>query len=100
MTCRTTAAAAAAGDERYKDAAYQLWHLLDASSEGKWEGLVNTWWNVTDGSWLPGELSCCSVLNARGQMHEGARFLRLLPWLLLCSSPGWRTTRHDCGTCK
>jgi predicted dithiol-disulfide oxidoreductase (DUF899 family) len=48
--------AAAAGDQRYKDAAYQLWFLLDATSEGKWEGLVNTWWNVTDGSWLPGML--------------------------------------------
>jgi hypothetical protein len=50
------AAAAAAGDQRYKDAAYQLWHLLDSATEGKWEGLVNTWWNVTDGSWLPGAM--------------------------------------------
>ncbi|WIA21674.1 hypothetical protein OEZ85_000844 [Tetradesmus obliquus] len=68
------------GDHRYKRAAYQLWHLLDRAPEGTWDGLVNTWWDVTNGSWLPGPNG---TLDATwGGMGDLAYEYMLKTWVL------------------
>jgi hypothetical protein len=78
------AAAAFSGKRHYKDTAYQLWHLLATAEEGRWDGLISTWWDVTSGSWIPGNMFV--AVTCQGRMRFIAHFcMHYCCWeVLLC----------------